>query len=72
MWCNATVATLKIENDEVRVSDTVVNRIVCRMWRLGSDERRAAYAERARKRITAGHRSRNDIAIVIIADHSAN
>ena len=66
------MATLKIDKEEVRVSDAVVIRMTERMWKLGNDQRRAAFVERARKRINAGGRGRNDIAVVIIADHSPN
>ena len=66
------MATLKIDKEEVRVSDAVVIRMTERMWKLGNDQRRAAFVERARKRINAGGRGRNDIAVVIIADHSAS
>jgi hypothetical protein len=65
------MATLKIENEEVRISNAVVDRIMSRLWRLGSDARRKAFIERARKRLTDGHRGANDIATVIIADHAA-
>jgi hypothetical protein len=65
------MATLKIDDEEVRVSDAVVVRMTERLWRLGSDSRRAAFAERARKRLSAGERGANDIATVIVADHSA-
>jgi hypothetical protein len=63
--------TLKIDEEEVRVSNAVVVRITERLWRLGNDSRRAAFAERARKRLSAGKRGRNDVATVIVADHSA-
>jgi hypothetical protein len=63
------MATLKIDNDEVRVSDALVIRMADRLWRLGSAARRAAYAERARKRLAAGRRGKSDVAVVILADH---
>ena len=66
------MATLKIDKEEVRVSDAVVIRMTERMWKLGNDQRRAAFVERARKRINDGGRGKNDIAVVIIADHSPN
>ena len=66
------MAILKIDKEEVRVSDAVVIRMTERLWKLGNDQRRAAFVERARKRINAGRRGRNDIAVVIIADHPAN
>ncbi|HXP77124.1 MAG TPA: hypothetical protein VN823_23510 [Stellaceae bacterium] len=65
------MATLKIENEEVRVSDALVIRMAERMWKLGTDARRAAYAERARKRLNAGGRGKNDVAVAIVADHRA-
>ena len=65
------MATLKIDEEELRVSDAVVVRMTERLWRLGNDPRRAAFAERARKRLSAGQRGQNDIATVIVADHSA-
>ncbi len=65
------MATLKIDKEEVHVSDAVVTRMVERMWKLGNDQRRAAYVERARERINAGQRGTNDLAVVIVADHSA-
>ncbi len=65
------MATLKIDKEELRVSDAVVVRMTERLCRLGNDARRAAFAERARKRLNAGQRGRNDIATVIVADHSA-
>jgi len=64
------MATLKTDKEELRVSDVLVTRMTQRMWKLGTDARRAAYADRARKRITAGHRSNNDIATIIVADHA--
>ncbi len=64
------MATLKTGKEEIRVSDVLVTRMTHRMWKLGSDARRAAYADRARKRITAGHPSKNDIATIIVADHT--
>jgi hypothetical protein len=67
----AVMATLKIEDEEVRVPDALVIRIAERMWKLGSDARRAAHAERARKRLKGGGRGKNDIAVVIVADHRA-
>jgi uncharacterized protein YpuA (DUF1002 family) len=65
------MATLRIDDEEVRVSDAVLIRIAERMWRLGNDPRRAAFVERARKRINSGERGKNDVAAVILADHSA-
>ena len=65
------MATLKIENEEVRVPDALVIRMAQRMWKLGTDARRAAYAERARKRLNGGGRGKNDVAVVIVADHRA-
>jgi hypothetical protein len=63
------MATLKIDSDEIRVSDSLVIRMAERMWKLGTEVRRAAYAERARKRVTAGRRGKNDVAVIIVADH---
>lgn len=65
------MATLKIENEEVRVPEALVIRMAQRMWKLGTDARRAAYAERARKRVNGGGRGKNDVAVVIVADHRA-
>jgi len=64
------MATLKIDDEEVRVPDAVVFRMAERIWKLGNDQRRAAFVERARKRITAGQRGQNDIATIIVADHA--
>jgi len=63
------MATLKIDGDEIHVSDSLVIRMAERMWKLGTEERRAAYVERARKRLTAGQRRKNDVAAIIVADH---
>ena len=63
------MAMLKIDDEEVRVSNMLVIRMAERMWKLGSDQRRAAFAERARARLQAGHRGKNDVAAVILADH---
>ena len=64
------MATLDIDKEEKRVSDALVTRMTHPMWKLGSVGRRAAYIERARKRVTAGHRSKSDIAAIIVADHA--
>jgi hypothetical protein len=64
------MATLKIDDEEVRVSNVLVIRMAERMGRLGNDQRRAAFAERARKRVSAGQRGKNDIATIIVADHA--
>jgi hypothetical protein len=64
------MATLKIDDEEVRVSNALVIRMAERMGRLGSDQRRTAFAERARKRVSAGQRGKNDIATIIVADHA--
>ena len=64
------MATLKIDDEEIRVSDRLVIRMAERMGRLGSDQRRGAFAERARKRVSAGKRGKNDIATIIVADHA--
>ena len=61
--------TLKIDDEEIRVSRALVIRVAERMWKLGSDPRRAAFTERARARLQAGHRGKNDVAAVILADH---
>jgi hypothetical protein len=66
------MATLKIDEEEVHVSDAVVFRMAERIWKLGNDQRRAAFVERARKRITAGQRRINDIATIVVADHPEN
>ena len=70
MGDKTTMATLKIDNEDLRVPDVLVTRMTQRMWKLGTNARRAAYAERARKRLTAGHRGKNDITTIIVADFS--
>jgi len=64
------MATLKIDEEEVHVSDATVLRMAERIWKLGNDQRRAAFVERARKRITAGQRGKNDVATIVVADHA--
>jgi hypothetical protein len=64
------MAGLKLKGEEIHVSDALVVRMAERLWKLGTDERRANCAERARKRLEAGQRRKNDIAVVIVADHA--
>jgi hypothetical protein len=55
------------EHGEIHVHHRQVTRMANRLWRLGSPERRAAYVEKARRRIAAGPARHSDAAIVLAA-----
>jgi hypothetical protein len=55
------------EHGEIHVDHRQVIRMAERLWRLGSPERRGAYVEKARRRLSAGPARHADAAIVLAA-----
>ena len=61
------MATLKLKKGEIKVPELLVIRMADRLHRLGNATRRENYIARARKRPEAGHRGKNDAAVVLAA-----
>jgi len=58
--------TLKVTDTEFKVPTVLVVRMADRMWKLGKS-RREGYVARAKKRLEAGGKGRNDAASVLAA-----
>jgi len=57
---------LKLKDAAIKVLRALVVRMADRMWKLGK-ARREGYVARARKRLEAGGKGRNDAAAVLAA-----
>lgn len=57
--------TLTTEHSEISVHHRQVTRMADRLWRLGSSKRRAAYVEKARRRLAVGPARHSDAAIIL-------
>jgi hypothetical protein len=57
---------LKLKDTEIKVSRSLVVRMADRIWKLGK-ARREGYVARAKKRLEAGGKGRNDAAAVLAA-----
>jgi hypothetical protein len=58
--------TLKVKSAEIKIPRALVVRMADRMWKLGK-ARHEGYVARAKKRLEAGGKGRNDAAAVLAA-----